>query len=640
MSNSNETPSSNSTATTVSFSPDHQPPLTSGDYTITVEQSVVDKLTNHPFSAIQVFSVLGPRFDLLPQDIYSVFPPNGSRGDYSNALPHIMFNRSTLPWERKSCQVTESGSAKNVSWLILLVFYEEEIKNNQVLPPEIVKVQEITQKESNFKWKSIPKLVSMGGIITDLNVWIPQFPVEKAQNETDKVAVIDVRVDLLRNILPSLNELKSLSHVRYKTKNQNNKQDNEQEEFSTIIANRIAKKDFGKESSTVVHLISIEDQYSEAGFSYPDLEKSEDTNNYIRFVSLKNWTFSCQDSKYQFQNILNNVNFNTLKLPATTSNDLEPYINKGYVPLTHYHRKGEKTMSWYHSPLLPIKNLQRLYISLLQSPPQNSDQLLCHQISNSGEVIFDTSYAVAWQLGRMLILQNKQIAIDYSNWKKSVIQDNHKKSQYKSTDSHLQIDDHLNNMDSPSLPVKIMDWFQNLAQLQGIPFNYLVPDSRMLPDESIRFFNVDPLWIDSILDGAISLNRISVNNASNDNNNSQFKFERHVEMSGFLLRSEVVAGWPGLIVEGKQNDQAISPLRLERLSPEVLLCLFESIISEVKIYLKNETVHFGVKSNEPNDPINFNTGTGIINILTTETSAQFASRRLQPNEGVQFSIPW
>jgi hypothetical protein len=28
------------------------------------------------------------------------FPPDGSLGEHSNVLPHIILNRSTLPWER------------------------------------------------------------------------------------------------------------------------------------------------------------------------------------------------------------------------------------------------------------------------------------------------------------------------------------------------------------------------------------------------------------------------------------------------------------------------------------------------------------------------------------------------------------
>src|SRR5260370_27219300 len=85
----------------------HPPDLADGDYTLTVtqrieaKQQISDKQNfdeTLPKATLR-FSVLGPRFSLDPQLITSVFPPAGSLRDHSNVLPHIVFNRSTLPWE-------------------------------------------------------------------------------------------------------------------------------------------------------------------------------------------------------------------------------------------------------------------------------------------------------------------------------------------------------------------------------------------------------------------------------------------------------------------------------------------------------------------------------------------------------------
>ena len=43
--------------------------------------------------------------------------------------------------------------------------------------------------------------------------------------------------------------------------------------------------------------------------------------------------------------------------------------------------------------------------------------------------------------------------------------------------------------------------------LYGVPFHYLVPDERMMPPESIRFFHVDPGWIATLIQGATSVGR-------------------------------------------------------------------------------------------------------------------------------------
>lgn len=68
------------------------------------------------------------------------------------------------------------------------------------------------------------------------------------------------------------------------------------------------------------------------------------------------------------------------------------------------------------------------------------------------------------------------------------------------------------------------------------------------------------------------------------------------DVTGFLLRSDVVAGWPGLLVDGYDSgDKKLNLLRKERLSPSVLLCLFEGRFAKVDIHLEPETLHFGVK---------------------------------------------
>ena len=57
---------------------------------------------------------------------------------------------------------------------------------------------------------------------------------------------------------------------------------------------------------------------------------------------------------------------------------------------------------------------------------------------------------------------------------------------------------------NPKLPQVVTDWFESLRKLEPVPFRYLVPDERMLPVESIRFFEIDSHWIDCLVDGAFS----------------------------------------------------------------------------------------------------------------------------------------
>nr|NIM12078.1 hypothetical protein [Candidatus Aminicenantes bacterium]NIM82051.1 hypothetical protein [Candidatus Aminicenantes bacterium]NIN21449.1 hypothetical protein [Candidatus Aminicenantes bacterium]NIN45261.1 hypothetical protein [Candidatus Aminicenantes bacterium]NIN88078.1 hypothetical protein [Candidatus Aminicenantes bacterium] len=98
MSVNNEKP------TKIEFIQYHQPALKDGEYQIAVSQTIavngrIPKDTEFG-PPVKTFFVAGQRFHLDPQDIHAVFPPDHSLGDHSNVLPHIVLNRSTLPWER------------------------------------------------------------------------------------------------------------------------------------------------------------------------------------------------------------------------------------------------------------------------------------------------------------------------------------------------------------------------------------------------------------------------------------------------------------------------------------------------------------------------------------------------------------
>src|SRR5215475_3180676 len=58
------------------------------------------------------------------------------------------------------------------------------------------------------------------------------------------------------------------------------------------------------------------------------------------------------------------------------------------------------------------------------------------------------------------------------------------------------------------MPAYMESFLAHLRLLVGVPFDYLVPDSRLLPDESIRFFYLDRSWTDRLVDGAISVGKI------------------------------------------------------------------------------------------------------------------------------------
>ena len=55
------------------------------------------------------------------------------------------------------------------------------------------------------------------------------------------------------------------------------------------------------------------------------------------------------------------------------------------------------------------------------------------------------------------------------------------------------------------LPDSVLDWIAKTWLLYDVPFQYLVPDERFLPMESVRFFHLDQNWIEAMVEGALSI---------------------------------------------------------------------------------------------------------------------------------------
>ncbi|QNM98724.1 hypothetical protein [Chitinimonas koreensis] len=171
------------------------------------------------------------------------------------------------------------------------------------------------------------------------------------------------------------------------------------------------------------------------------------------------------------------------------------------------------------------------------------------------------------------------------------------------------------DFDPPPLPQSCIDWLSELVLLYGVPFDYLVPVAAMLPAESIRFFYLDQNYSNRLIDGAASigvgssveslallsqienvinqaLQRLAVPRSART---GQPAGTPSGAPSGFLLRSAAVSGWPGIEVTATDAQGGrVSLLRLDRLSTDVLFCLFGGTPAEVRIHQPSESLHFGV----------------------------------------------
>lgn len=168
------------------------------------------------------------------------------------------------------------------------------------------------------------------------------------------------------------------------------------------------------------------------------------------------------------------------------------------------------------------------------------------------------------------------------------------------------------------LPPAVVDWLAQLTLLYGVPAEYLVPDARLLPAESIRFFHVDRNWLDRMVDGALSIGV----HGTRDDAFTEAAYEeiyRQVDarqrtlrpslrgespdsvdgvpggpLTGLLMRSIIVSTWPGMEIHPTRGGAEVPIVRMDRLSPEVLFCLFDGVPDRVEMIEPGEGLHFGV----------------------------------------------
>jgi hypothetical protein len=201
------------------------------------------------------------------------------------------------------------------------------------------------------------------------------------------------------------------------------------------------------------------------------------------------------------------------------------------------------------------------------------------------------------------------------------------------------------------VPADIAAWLGRLHTLIGVPFPCLVPDEGMLPPESIRFFRLDTAWVEALIDGAFSIGR-NLTSATDTTAPATLKpslvldqvlhpqvtaearvaaplrRRRAATMQagplavaggppvpqpwfGFILRSSVVADYPGLGVniypkghtpDDKGAQIILLPVRRLDLLGEksdTLFCLVEGEPYHIDIHEAPEVLHYGIDTYVP-----------------------------------------
>ncbi len=171
-------------------------------------------------------------------------------------------------------------------------------------------------------------------------------------------------------------------------------------------------------------------------------------------------------------------------------------------------------------------------------------------------------------------------------------------------------------------PETMINWLSELVLLQHVPFNNLIADENLLPNESLRLFYLDKNWTNALLDGALSIGihserdillQQAMNNIIRTETNKKIAPNSTVQLgtvAGFIMRSSIVSNYKGLEIAGFEQDEIpIKTLRIERLAANILFVLFDTIPTKVEIKAPTESGVLAIINNKiPTRQIENNVG--------------------------------
>lgn len=351
------------------------PPLQSGEYIMkAVSRS---KTLGDSVTAKQELWVEGARFTIAKEDICCVYPPENGRGSFGNSLPHIVFNRKTLPWERSTdTQTNDAAGAPSfhTPWIALLQLREGE---GGIVSTDTVQ-NAVNPKSSD--------------------IYFPHLHLRKGE-EAEMCSYLDIETSLFRKVFPAYEDLAYLCHARQtepylKSDDTGGPKD---EWCSAVMGARMPEiSDEGKKNR--VYLISLE------GYDNYSNHTQIDRFSHVRFIVLYSWVYEAVSFPWHFKEICSSLKTGSLGLSAEGQNEeISAFLENGYIPMRHQIRNGDVSVSFYRGPLTPAVTAYQ------EIPPVSSADSLYIYDPDIG--MFDVSYACAWQIGRLLTLNRKSIAM-------------------------------------------------------------------------------------------------------------------------------------------------------------------------------------------------------------------------------------
>ena len=651
----------------IRFIDSFEPGLKDGTYTIKVSQTVSAPGASVP-DVPQQFVVSGPRFVIDSSELHAEFPPNGTCSKFAEILPHVVLRKRLLPWERDI-----PGLSDSVPWMALLVFQKAELIGDETDSKTVIanyaetmtvgqllgntaatvrtpklNAQTISDDERSMNCQVITMSSTTFAQIVPTARELPYLAHARQVDTSDKV-LLDMKDNgvfsvVVANRFPlqgdATNATKAIVHLV------------SLEGFGDLIGGRAPVQP----PQAQVKMVSL------LSWSFSCL--ADPAQKFSGLV---------QNLAYDPNGVWRVASSQVFRLPFTPSSATDPAtvsaqqrLTNGYAPLGYHAQTGENSFAWYRGPLAPV----------ISNPVPRSgafETAAAAMIYNPANGVFDHSLAAAWQCGRSLALADEtyattlmrlrqntndyldqvslqgtanpapseqpahfQLAALFSGGAMKTIQQvsiadevsRPKRQMLKASAAPAPVNQLRGLMSRKEVQsglgqqvstdpdaVAVANWLGRLQLLYGVPFVHLVPDARMLPAESIRFFYLDPNWINALTDGALciglgtskesavqaslteQLEKMAATAALAYRANSQGQTPPAPATgprAGFLIRSALVRGWPGLDVTGTSGSNEIPLLRSDHLASDVLFCLFNGVPDKVTMAEPHEGLEFGV----------------------------------------------
>lgn len=598
----------------ISILPYILPKVTAGNYKIEVSSK-----NNFGESTQKVkFRVSGYLHNLPSTEIVSVYPPKDGEGNYAGCFPMVQFSNGALPWF-----FNPSNLSHRAPYLFLALFKESEISegiyeegkvqlttfssNALVDPP--AKSQEITylivpdqylqflptykQMTSLSHVRSKKEVIKSNILYKETSIVISKRMVKPAtkyrafvcayiNNETGKY-------DLSKN---ESKELIILSDWKFESSELNSFQYNEERfKGNTLVSN---KKNKRSNSPIFSSKEEMEKFLNKAPIKFNEIlegikgEKREEYWSLLRYEG-KTLRGMLQELKFSEIGFTPNHHF---------SKDYKELIDMGKVPLLHQLKSGGKVVSWYQGPFTKLKSsfnlLQHIEIEKNKEDkitivPDHAEKLI---FFNNNTKMLDMTYASAWQIGRILALNNLEVLEELKKWKHS-LKINELIQQQNKAYSPINI---AQDYSVRQLPQVLRNFVLDLLFFKNFPYYYLFPDQSFLPLESIKYFRLDNNWLLAMLFAIFSIGKnfelsFFVKYVLNDNSiRNMFNLEN--SKFGFVIHSDILEKWPDIAINYNEDISEFNSIT--EISSSTKLFFTTEKINKISLFQKAENSHFAI----------------------------------------------